>query len=269
MHKFFERFSFLKLFIVLSALTSLGLISGCDLLLPAQPLPPTSTGTATALPTPTIDWFPRTPTPTLIAFASPTPLPTREGQMAGLTELLVDDNFTDDSLWSTRQSASGNIAFGNQNLTLAVAQQSTSLFSLSEHILPQNFATELTIQASLCESDDQIGIVFWHQSDTDFYRLLINCAGQYRLELVQGGENFVIHNWESATHMQQGSPATNRFSLWVYRGQFELYINDRFQFEETIVEDGCGALGFFARTISGKALTVRFSDLQVYRVESQ
>ena len=188
--------------------------------------------------------------------------------MIGLTNLLVEDNFSDQSLWETRQSESGNIAYGNQNLTLAVAKQSASLFSLSQHTLPENFAAEITVQVSLCQPEDQIGIIFWHRSNSDFYRLLINCNGHYRLELIQAGQNVVLYDWEPATQMQLAVPWTNRFGLRTYRGHFQLYINDRFQFEEQLAEDVVGVLGVFARTISAKAMTVRFSDLQIYQVES-
>jgi len=243
------------------------LISGCGLFLPAEPLPPTATATQTATPTPTIDWFPATPTPTFIPIASPTPQPTREGEIEGLTELLVEDDFSDETLWETRQSSSGNIAFGTQNLSMAIANQSTSLLSISMHTIPANFSLELTIQPSFCQPEDQVGIIFWHQSDSDYYRLLVNCAGQIRLELVQNGQNFVLHDWEQAAQMQPAAPATNHFILWVHKGIFRLYINETFQFEESIVQDRSGALGLFARTISSNGMTVRFSDLKISRVE--
>jgi len=259
--------TFPRLILFSVALASLMTFSGCDLIVPTQALPPTATATTTTSPTPTTDWFPATPTPTLLLLPSPTPQPTREGALEGLTELLVEDSFTDDSLWQTPQGASGNVAFGVQNLTLAVARPSTQLFSLSEHETPENFALEITLQTSICEQDDQSGIVFWHQSNNDFYRLLINCAGEIRLDLVQNGQNYVLHDWEQAAQMQVAAPAVNRLTLWVYQGRFQLFINDVFQFEEGIAADRSGKLGLFARTISGDAMTVRFCDLKIYRVE--
>ena len=254
----------------LVSLLALGLLltlSSCDLLAPPQPLPPTATSTSTPIPSPTVDWFPATPTPTFAAIASPTPQPTLEGDLSGITEIIVDDDFSDESLWLTPQGTFGNAAFGTQNLSLAVARPEATLTSLSQHILPINFYLELTVQTSLCEPLDQFGILFWHETNTDFYRLLVNCAGQYRLELIQGGQNFVVHDWEAAAQMALAAPATNRLALWVYEGQLQFYINDVFQFEERIALERSGALGAFARTITGEAMTVRFSDLQVYSVE--
>jgi hypothetical protein len=48
-----------------------------------------------------------------------------------------------------------------------------------------------------------------------------------------------------------------------------LYIDDVFQFEERISRDQNGGLGLFARTIEGNAMTIRFSDLQIYQVNTQ
>lgn len=268
-HLFFAKPTITRIIFSLFSLSMLLVFAGCDLLATPEPLPPTSTMTNTPLPSPTIDWFPDTPTPTLIAIASPTPQPTMEGALAGITELNVDDNFTDEALWLTPQSGSGNVAFGTENLSLAVARLDATLTSLSQHILPPDFYLEITVQTSLCEPLDRFGILIWHESNTDFYRLTVNCAGQYRLELVQGGQNFVVHDWESAAQMALAAPATNRLALWVHEGQLQFYINDVFQFEERIAQDRSGAMGLFARTVLGQAMTVRFSDLQIYNVERE
>jgi len=256
------------LFSLLALLTLLS-IAGCDLLPTPQPPLPTATHTPTILPSPSVYWFPATPTPTVAPIASPTPQPTREGDLSGMTDLLVADDFTDESLWLTPQSESGNAAFGTQNLSLAVAQPESTLTSLSQHILPSNFYLEMTVQTTLCEPLDQFGFLFWQESNSDFYRILVNCAGQVRLELIQDGESFVVHDWETAAQIALAAPATNRLALWVNKGQLQLYINDVFQFEEQIARDRSGALGVFTRTITANARTVRFSNLQIYRVETE
>ena len=245
-----------------------GLISGCNLFPTATPLPPTATATITETPTPTTDWFPATPTTTQVAIPSATPQPTLANLREGITEILTEDDFTNERLWETVQSASGNVAFGNRNLTLAVARKETSLISTSEHTLPANFYLEITVQATLCQLQDQVGIIFLQQSATNYYRLLLTCGGQYRLELVQNGQTIVIKDWESASQFEPGNAAANRLALWVSQGLLQFFINDTFQFEERIARDRDGGLSLFARTTSGSALTVKFSDLQIYRVEA-
>lgn len=258
-----------KAFIGILILTALLLLTGCELVPPEPTLTPTYTATQTETPTPTVDWFPATPTPTLPVQPSPTPQPIFEDTRIGITERLVEDDFTDEMLWETRSSPAGNIAFGTQNLTLAIARPNTSLTSRSEHTLPENFYLEITLQTSLCQPNDHMGLLFWQQSEGDYYRLLIDCAGQVRLELVQGGQTIVIRDWETATRVQPGAPAANRLGLYVARGLFQLYINDTYQFEHRIASNRRGGLGVFARTISGNAMTIQFVDLHIYRVEPE
>ena len=266
MNKTFSKNPVVHILILIFLFNAFLMTSGCNILLPAGPLPPTPTSTQTLIPTPTIDWFPATPTPTQAVAASPTPQPTVGDQRNGVAELLIDDDFTDTDLWTTPQSESGNVVYGADNLTLAVAKQGGYLFSLSQYNLRNNFYLEITLQTTLCQPEDQIGIVFWRQSEGDHYQILFNCAGQYRLDLVQGGQVVVVHNWESATQMQPGFPATNLIGIWISQGQFQLYINNTFQFMEQIAQNREGKLGLFARTITGSAMTVRFSKLQIFRV---
>ncbi len=267
MSKFTQEKFFLPLATAITLLSVLFLTSGCDILLPAPPLPTTATPTQTMTPTPTIDWFPATATSTQIQMTSPTPQPTIDDPREGITEVLVEDDFTDKSLWTTPQTQSGNIVYGAANLTLAAANPTAYLFSLSQHDLGRNVYLEITLEISLCQPLDQFGIVFWRLSQGNYYQIVFNCTGQYRLELVQGGQTVVIHDWETATQMQPSHPATNRVGLWIYQGQFQLFINDVFQVEERIAQDRTGQLGVFTRTIEGDAMTVRFSDLQIFRID--
>jgi hypothetical protein len=242
------------------------LISSCSMIATEEPLPPTSTPTQTQSPTPTIDWFPATPTPTLQAIQSPTPQPTLAMEQEGVTSLLIEDNFTDANLWLLFQSSAGNAAFGDQNLTLAVAKPGVSLISESQHVLPEDFYLEITVENALCQPSDRYGFDFWRQSAGDFYRLVLTCAGEYRLILVQGGQSIVVRNWETASQIQLTSPAINQIGLWVHDGRFQLFINDTFQFEEGISRNRSGELALYAETVSSTAMTVQFFDLKIYRV---
>ena len=245
------------------------IVSGCAPFRPSETPTPTSTSTQTPTLTPTPVWFPATPTPTFIANNTPTPQPTLELQREGISSLLIDDDFTDETLWQTFESTSGNAAYGSGTLTLAVSQNDASLTSISQHAPPENFYLEISIQISICQPEDQFGILFLYSNPGDTYRLRMTCNGQYRLELIQGGQSIVIHDWERSSQMNRNVPSSNRIGLWLYQGRFQFYINDVFQFEERIAQNRAGGLGLFARTIEGSAMTIRFSDLQIYQVELQ
>ena len=125
------------------------------------------------------------------------------------------------------------------------------------------------MQISLCQPDDQIGIMFLYSDEGDTYRLLLTCNGQYRLELIQGGQSIVIQDWEMSSQMSLNMPASNRIGICLFEGRLQFFINDAFQFEERIAQNRSGGLGLFARTIEGNAMTIRFSDLQIYQVALQ
>lgn len=256
-----------KIFFGVFGLTALILLSGCGLLMPTTTLTPTLTPTTTSTTTPTIVWFPATATTTPVPNISPTPQSTYASQREGIADLLINDNFNNQTLWQTYESSAGNVAYGVNALNLAVAAQSASLSSISQHTLPENFYLEFSLQISLCDTEDQIGILFWYLNKGDHYRLLMTCDGQLRLELIQGGESIVVHNWEMSSQVNLTMPASNRIGVWVYQGRFQLFIDDALQFEDSVAQNRNGGLGFLARTTEGKAMTVRFSDLQVYQVE--
>jgi hypothetical protein len=95
----------------------------------------------------------------------------------------------------------------------------------------------------------------------------MTCNGQYRLELIQGNQSVVIHDWERSSQMSLNMPASNRIGLWLYNGRLQFFVNDVLQFEERIAQNRAGGLGLFARTIEGNVMTIRFSDLQIYQVD--
>lgn len=241
--------------------------TGCVVNETPQPTLISPTATQTYTPSPTVDWFPATATPTLIPSATPTHPTALEDPSEGVGNLIIQDDFTNTAWWQTLQSESGNIAFGEGNLTFAVAKLESTITSLSEHNLPQDFYLEVTLQTSLCQLEDHIGIILWRESSSNFYQILLNCAGQYRLEMVQDGLRYVLIDWTGATQVQLGAPAINQLALWAYQGELRFFINGAYQFTERVARDRTGTLGLFARTIVGPAMTVKFSDLAIYQVE--
>lgn len=256
-----------RLIVAIILLFSIPIIVGCSVPDATEAPMMTSSPTMTEIPSPTIDWFPATPTPTFLPINSPTPQPTLSVDLQGVMELTIEDDFTDPRQWLLTQNSTGNAAFGSQNLTLAVSKPNVFLTSLSQHSIPNNFYLEITIENALCQTQDQFGIDFWYQSPNDYHRLLLNCSGQFRLELIQGGRSIVLHDWETGSKVKVGSPAVNNLGIWVLNGQFQLYINDIFQFEERISNYQTGDIGVFAKAISSSTMTIQFSDLKIYKVE--
>ncbi|MFZ3069890.1 MAG: hypothetical protein WA110_02040, partial [Anaerolineaceae bacterium] len=165
---------------------------------PPQPSP---TATETPIPSATIDWFPPTLTPTLkYSTATPNPLSDLTPPAAG--EILFTDDFSNESQWEASSSPAGNVAFGENNLSLAVAGGEADLTSLSTQTLPSEFYLEITVDVEMCSAGDYFGLIFWRFSEMGTYRLLINCGGEIRLERAIFDDTSVLQDWVLARRFQ-------------------------------------------------------------------
>ncbi len=244
-----------------------GLFVACGLLPPtATPPPPTATSTETPTPTATTIWFPATSTPTFIV---PTPPPPTPDLRPGVGALTLKDDFSDETAWTTRRSELGSVAFGQNELTIAfpILENRFTLLSLRSSTIASDFYLEMTVSPSLCSGENSYGILFRAQSETQYYRFQISCAGQLRLERVVGSEISVLQDWISTGAVPPNAPVTLKVGIWAARREFRFFINDVYQFsahDPTFYE---GMIGVFARSTGRTALTVNFSDLSLYAVE--
>jgi hypothetical protein len=227
------------------------------------PAEPTATldPTQTAIPSATIDWFPATatkPSPTQTSVpvqVNPAP-PTRE-------EILIEDDFSDESLWQTRNEVDAKISFEPNALSVVVSGEKTEAYSISTHPLPDTFFLEFTVETALCSNDDQYGIIFWRNSSSGTYRFWANCQGQIMVDKVLPEGITRLVNWESARKFIPNAPARNVFGIQSMNGQLDFFINDSYQFSIQARANLEGAIGLIARTASDADLTVRFSNLIV------
>ncbi|MCJ7696289.1 MAG: hypothetical protein MUO40_12820 [Anaerolineaceae bacterium] len=225
------------------------------------------TATPTFEPSPTIDWFPATPTPTATpreeqAAATPQPNP-----VMNLGEMILSDDFSDSALWRTIKTSAGNVVYGEKALSLAVVGGKGLLTSESVHQLPQDFYLEISASVSLCQYGDQYGLLFWQLAPGDSYRLVLTCDGRLRMELLSGSSAVVLQDWTVASKMMPGAPTQQQIGLWAKDGELQVFINGTYQFSVNTNADRAGGLGVFARAAGETAVTVGFADLKVYRVK--
>jgi hypothetical protein len=221
-----------------------------------------ATRTATVMPSPTetIVWFPptptRTPVPTTEVIATPDLRPQRG------SELLVDD-FSDGGHWQVGQSPDGSIAYGRSELTLAVRQPRAALTSLRDGPPLNDFYLEMTTRANLCRGADMYGLLVRAASVDDYYRFLINCNGELRVERITDGRSLPIQDWVPSGIIPAGSPVELRIAISASGRVMRLFINDIHQFDVSDPVISGGTVGVYARSTGESALTVSFSDLVV------
>ncbi|HSV86822.1 MAG TPA: hypothetical protein VLH85_09620 [Levilinea sp.] len=220
----------------------------------------TPEATQTPVPTETIVWFPPTPThtliPTIIVEPTPDPRPPRG------PELLVDD-FSDAGHWQVSQTTSGSIAYGHNELTLAVRQPKTALTSLRDGPELGDFYLEITTQASLCRGADMYGLLLRAASPDDYYRFLINCNGETRLERIVAGRSLPLMDWTQRGTIPAGSPVALRIGVLASGRELSFFIDGLEQFTFSDPVHSSGTVGVFVRSTGDTALTVSFSDLVV------
>ena len=227
---------------------------------PSEPSP-TLMPTQTTILSPTIDWFPATatkPSPTQ------TPAPVQVNPVPPVREeILIEDDFSDESLWQTRNEVDAKISFEPNALSVVVSGEKTEAYSISTHTLPDTFFLEFTVETALCSDDDQYGIIFWRNSSSGTYRFWANCQGQIMVDKVLPEGITRLVNWESARKFIPNAPARNVFGIQSMNGQLDFFINDSYQFSIQVRADLEGAIGLIARTASDADLTVRFANLIV------
>jgi hypothetical protein len=223
---------------------------------------PEPTPTQTLTPTATIVWFPPTSTPTLFPTQAAQPTPESSVE-AG--PLILEDDFSDTSLWQTRQSEQGSIAYGVDELSLAIPGAKTTLVSLRSDLTLNDFYLEMDVSPTLCHGTDQYGLLLRAQSEEDFYRWIITCEGQMRLERVKAGTPAVMQNWIGGA----SQPGSTRLGVWASGREMNFYVNGAYQFTVRDPVFPGGSLGVFSRSSGEKALTVSFSNLKVYALPGE
>lgn len=220
----------------------------------ASPLPFTKTPT----PTPTQVWFPVTKTPplhqtqaVLIATLDQRPLS---------NAILIEDDFSTPDRWTTIRTEYGSVAYGLDELTIALNQERTSLYSFFLEPVPDQYYLEMLVNPNLCKGKDLYGVVFRVQSNSDFYRLVLRCDGQIRVDLIRGGSVVTIVEQSSSGQLRAGAMQEIPIALWLNAKEVLIFIDGIYQFRVDRLLWSTGGIGVFARSASDSALTVSFSE---------
>lgn len=230
------------------------------------PLVPTETPTAlvTETPTPTVIWFPATDTPTPLPSEQPAPT---ENYHPGLGSLLFSDTFDDPNLWNISDSSQASAVISRNRLILSINEPGPlSILSLRSEPAAGDFYAEATADLSLCGGQDQYGMIFRASSNADFYRYVINCSGQVRVERVRGGVSYPLLGWLSSGDAPTGAPAQITLGVWTAGSEVRVFLNNHFQFSQTDPVFSSGTIGFFVYANGSTPVTISFSNLSVYSV---
>jgi hypothetical protein len=252
---------------LLAFVTGMLLVAGLAACLPQSTLPaPTESPTLPAptdTPTPTIVWFP--PTATFTPFPTPIITPTMDvSPLAG--KLVFEENFTDPAQWILGQTASTSIALGVDELTLALDNPGAYLYTLRQGTDLADFYLEITASPSICRGPDEYGLLLRVSPAEEFYRFSLTCDGQLRLDKYYAGKASSPQPLMYSGAVPPGAPSSSRLGVWASGKELRFYVNDEYQFTVTDPSLRRGGLGLFIRSNGDNAVTISFSDLQVYDI---
>lgn len=210
--------------------------------------------------TPTIVWFPSTATLTPIAtvFIPPTP-----DAHPGIGDILFVDNFEEPDKWTTGEIADGTVAVENNQLSIAISQERTYRSSFRDENIPINAYIEITANPNMCVGADAYGILVRTSARRYYFRFLLSCDGQVRLERVKNDSITVLQPWTPSGAVPIGAPSVSKISVWLAESELRFFVNDLFQFAAQDAAPINGGFGVFAYEADKSAVTVSFKNLVV------
>jgi hypothetical protein len=243
---------------------SLMLLSGC-IQAPAsqEPLQAEPTFTITQSPTSTIEWFPPTSTPTIAPTSEITPTP-EEIQEQG--NIIVRDDFSNPEFWILGHTSSGNVTLGLNELTIAISEPGAYDYSVRSEPILDNFFIEITTSPTLCQGEDQYGLLLRMSSPGNFYRYALSCDGRVRLDRIIQGVAYSPQPWIQNNSLPPGAPLPARLGVRLQGKEMDFFVNGQYQFSVSDPTIQSGNIGVFARSMGENAVTVNFSELIVRQV---
>lgn len=226
--------------------------------LPVEPSPTVPPPTET--PTPTIVWFP----PTATFTPNPTPvISTTQTLVPNVGRLIFRDDFSEPESWSLGRTQAGSAALGKEKLTLHVSEPEGYVFSLRQEPTLKNFYLEITASPSICWPGDEYGLLLRVTPSLDFYRFVLTCSGQYRLDKSIDGLATSPKPTTVSGAVPPGAPSQSRLMVWAKGAELRFFANGQqlFTIQDEAISNG--SLGVFARAAGENEVTVSFSDLVV------
>ena len=242
------------LFFVMTSCTAMD-----SLLATSTPVP----STETPLPTATINWFPASATPSPQPFSLTEKVPTPE-MRPNVGDIILEDDFSDETLWDIASSSQASSAINNNRLILS-AQSQIYMISLRREIILSDYYAEITAQPSLCKGEDNYGLLIRASSAT-YYRFVLSCNGTVRAERITNGARLSLQAPLASGDVPPGAPGNVRIGVWTVGKEMRLFLNGRFQFSVIDPSFLSGTIGVFVRSVGSTPVVVSFSDLVIQEV---
>lgn len=246
---------------VLTLLAATPLLAGC-LVAPVEDAPPTDTPILTSTATETPVWFPATPTPS--PFPTPVVSPTIDLR-TGVGDLLVEDDFSDATLWSTSTDNNAAASVSNGKLNLSLKSAKSYLISIRNTPSFMDFYAEVTASPNFCHGEDEYGLIV-RSLDGSHYRFALSCDGRAKVDRSYNGALSRQAGWLANGIIPNLAPSSSKLAVWAGGGQMHFFVNDFYLFTVTDSLLYKGNIGVYVHTSGEDDASVSFSNLKVWQV---
>ncbi|MEX1071869.1 MAG: hypothetical protein WEC37_04510 [Anaerolineales bacterium] len=227
------------------------------------PPAPTATPTLAATATPTIVWFPPTSTPVVPPTAAPLPTPDLR---PGVGSLLLEDDFSENSVWSTITDSYASVAIANARINLSLRSGKDYLLTTRTSPIFADFYLEITANPSICQGADEYGLIV-RNDDGDHYRLSLTCDGRASVQRFFNNSLSRQTEWVENPTIPNLAPSSSRLAVWADGNEIRFFVNDLYLFSVTDRELFKGTVGVFVHTSGESDVSVSFSELEVWELE--
>jgi hypothetical protein len=253
----------MKLNLLIFLISIIG-VTGCLPMDTSIPIPTeTHPATQTPVPTATVIWFPPTATLTPFPTIQITPTPNLRPDLG---EIILRDDFSSGVHWSLGQTTTSSVALGINELSIALSGPRVYAYTMRDEPVLGDFYVEITASPTLCQGNDEYGLLLRMTSPADFYRYSLSCNGKIRLDRLVAGQASSPQPWMQSGTVPPGAPSISRLAAWIYGKEMRFFVNDTYQFTVKDPLLASGNIGVFARSAGENAVTVSFSELLVRKI---
>ena len=216
---------------------------------------PTVTSTATQV------WFQPTFTPSPLPQLNFTPTPDLRPDIG---DVLLEDNFADDSAWTTNSSSQATINIDDGEIHLSLNDDHEYLLAMRSAPVFDDFYAEITASPSLCRGEDEYGFVL-RAVDGKHYRFALSCDGRAKVDRLLGkGSLSRQAGWLQNPVVPAIAPSSVRLGVWAHGSQVHFFVNDVYLFSVNDTVLWKGTVGVFVHTSGNEDVSVNFSALQIW-----
>jgi len=170
------------------------------------------------------------PTPT----QTPLPLPTvtqppTEVIIPTASETLLEDDFSDDSIWGTLDETTATIGYDDKTLRVKIFEKNWIVWTTPNEENYENIHTEVTVYNNDGESTTAFGIICYQQDTTSsYYYVVMAPSGEYAIAKTsdENRDFFLTNNnqWAKSTSIKKNA-SSYRVGMDCGNGTLALYVD--------------------------------------------